>query len=794
MTLTTWRDFAGDTGKAVTTWNYDRFRGWLLTKRDAANTGPTYAYWPSGRLKQRTWARQAAGQPLTTAYSYNAAGDLVLTDYSDATPDVNLSYDRRGRSVTTTDASGTRTFGYHLAGAVQSETYGNSGPLAGQSVSRTFDGLYRLGSLSSTGLPASVAYAYDAASRLRELSQATQTATYTYTPNTGQIASITSSANGVTRLTSTKNYDQRGRLASVSHTIGSTALGHSYGYNSADQRTRATREDGSYWDYAYDTLGQISNAVKRRADGVARLGQTFAYTYDDIGNRRSATLNSQTATYTADVLNRYVTRTVPSVVPVLGRAAADATVLVNREATTRQDGWFYTEVAATNTTAPQYVKLDVSGIKPPAGTGPEIAAFEQRKAFLAQTPETFAYDADGNLTQDGRWTYAWDAENRLVAMEARSEVATLSPALRLRLEFAYDGSGRRIRKQVKTWNDSTWTTTTDRRFLYDGWNLIAEFDANATNSTLALARSYTWGLDLSGSMQGAVGVGGLLWTTSASPATTHAFLADGNGNVIASVDAATGLVSHADDFSPFGETIPLAGSRPGAFGFSSKYTDAETGLLYYGYRYYNPKTGRWLSRDPMEEEGGINLYLACNNSMVNQVDPDGQIPLDTIWDIGNIIYDIAIGDYVSLTADVAALAVPYVPAGSTKFLKVAKAADVAYICPSAKTLKVEYKYLTTAAHNFRHTLSASAAKTDWVYRTVGKASKFRPGWGDAEIKPLIEQALAAAKSQGKIKPSDLRGFVYDTGQKVGASNGKVTTKIELKINDNGEGLHAFPKD
>jgi RHS repeat-associated protein len=471
-------------------------------------------------------------------------------------------------------------------------------------------------------LPVSVAYAYDSASRLREISQASQAATFAYTPNTSQIASITSSANGVTRLTSTKDYDQLGRLASVSHAIGSTALSHSYLYNGANQRTRANREDGSYWDYAYDTLGQINNAVKRRSDGAARLGQTFAYTYDDIGNRRSATLNNQTATYTADVLNRYVTRTVPSVVPVLGRAAADATVLVNREPTTRQDGWFYTEVAAANTTAPQYVKLDVSGIKPPAGTGPEIAAFEQRNAFLAQTPETFAYDSDGNLTQDGRWTYAWDAENRLVVMEARSEVATLSPALRLRLEFAYDGSGRRIRKQVKTRNDSTWTTTTDRRFLYDGWNLIAEFDANATNSTLALVRSYTWGLDLSGSMQGAGGVGGLLWTTFASPATTHAFLADGNGNLIASVDAATGLVSHADDYSPFGETIPLAGSRPGAFGFSSKYTDVETGLLYYGFRYYNPQTGRWPNRDPIDELGFNRLSKEDSDDDSNGLQSD----------------------------------------------------------------------------------------------------------------------------------------------------------------------------
>jgi RHS repeat-associated protein len=53
------------------------------------------------------------------------------------------------------------------------------------------------------------------------------------------------------------------------------------------------------------------------------------------------------------------------------------------------------------------------------------------------------------------------------------------------------------------------------------------------------------------------------------------------------------------------------------FGFSTKFTDTESGLLYYGYRYYDPVTGRWPSRDPIGEEGGINLYGFVGNDGVN---------------------------------------------------------------------------------------------------------------------------------------------------------------------------------
>jgi RHS repeat-associated protein len=62
------------------------------------------------------------------------------------------------------------------------------------------------------------------------------------------------------------------------------------------------------------------------------------------------------------------------------------------------------------------------------------------------------------------------------------------------------------------------------------------------------------------------------------------------------------------------------------FRWQTKYIDAETGLYYFGYRFFDSLTGRWLSRDPLEEDGGVNLYAFCGNDPVNGVDPLGLEP------------------------------------------------------------------------------------------------------------------------------------------------------------------------
>ena len=79
------------------------------------------------------------------------------------------------------------------------------------------------------------------------------------------------------------------------------------------------------------------------------------------------------------------------------------------------------------------------------------------------------------------------------------------------------------------------------------------------------------------------------------------------------------------EYGPFGELIRATGpmAKVNPFRFSTKYQDDETGLVYYGYRYYDPSTGRWLSRDPLEEIGGLNLYGFVQNNPQKYVDPYG---------------------------------------------------------------------------------------------------------------------------------------------------------------------------
>ncbi len=180
--------------------------------------------------------------------------------------------------------------------------------------------------------------------------------------------------------------------------------------------------------------------------------------------------------------------------------------------------------------------------------------------------------------------------------------------------------GRRIRSKVT--NLDTSTVTQDNRFFYDGWNLLTELDASN-----ARVRTFLWGSDLSGSMQGAGGVGGLLKVTTQTPSASAFVAYDGNGNVAALVDCANGtqLMRAQYEYGPFGELVRSSGSmaRVNPFRFSTKYQDDESDLLYYGYRYYNPSTGRWLSRDPIEEKGGVNLYSFVNNRPVGTVDALG---------------------------------------------------------------------------------------------------------------------------------------------------------------------------
>jgi RHS repeat-associated protein len=203
-----------------------------------------------------------------------------------------------------------------------------------------------------------------------------------------------------------------------------------------------------------------------------------------------------------------------------------------------------------------------------------------------------------------------------------SEVVQVNDLTAFRYERYYSGvvavTNTSSAQYIEDYDGSDWVTRETRRFIYDGWNLVGETRTTATGVS---TNWYVWGLDMSGSIQGAGGVGGLLFANFWGNSRNY-FGYDGNGNV-SDLVAGDGTLRAHYEYDPFGNTVFEEGSisTVNPFRFSTKYWDTDTKLAYYGFRYYSPGMGRWLNRDPLSEQGGINLYSFCLNS--DSIDPVG---------------------------------------------------------------------------------------------------------------------------------------------------------------------------
>ena len=255
--------------------------------------------------------------------------------------------------------------------------------------------------------------------------------------------------------------------------------------------------------------------------------------------------------------------------------------------------------------------------------------------LLPPINQSFVYDLDGNLINDGLWSYEWNGDNRLVRMTSLLGSGAPNVA-RKQLEFTYDYQGRRVVKTVSTWNGGGYGNSVTNKFVYDlagsqpgGGNLLAELDGAGN-----MIRSYLWGPDLSGTLDGAGGIGGLIRVQEYLPEGQLPRCAgyDGNGNVV--ILAAGTSEPMRYEYGPYGELIRGCGptNMTNPFRFATKYWDSETDLVYFGQRYYSPSLGRFLSPDPIGTDGGLNLYAFVGNNPINQIDPLGQFALlDTLF-------------------------------------------------------------------------------------------------------------------------------------------------------------------
>ena len=295
-------------------------------------------------------------------------------------------------------------------------------------------------------------------------------------------------------------------------------------------------------------------------------------------------------------MNQYVSIFSPGVIPIRGKADADARVAVTTTvggvSTTylpdRSGQDFSLDIPVDNSSGAVTAAVQVDALKHDGTLDVDLhRRLSGDYTVPAATPQVPTYDADGNLlTYDG-WTYAWNAQDRLVS-------ATKGDT---RLEFNYDYLGRRFEKKVYENN----TQTRHQLFVYDGFKQIAEYDALDSN---ALANTYLWqpvGLDVPLLRNGG-----------------EFFVSDANKNIVALIDT-TGQVTDTYLYDPFGKCTH-SGSSTNPFRFSSEYFDEETGLVYYNYRYYASGLGRWTTRDLIEEERGTNLFELCFNNTLNLYD------------------------------------------------------------------------------------------------------------------------------------------------------------------------------
>ena len=221
-----------------------------------------------------------------------------------------------------------------------------------------------------------------------------------------------------------------------------------------------------------------------------------------------------------------------------------------------------------------------------------------------ETPFVPTYDASGNQTliktSTGVWTVVYNAANRAVSFTSRNGNTII--------ECGYDYQGRRYMKKV-TQNG---TVASHERYLYRGYLQIAALDMLDNRDVL---RTLLW------DPLEPVATRPLALVQGAS---LYCYGMDFNKNVSEVFDA-QGTIAAAYDYSPYG-AVTGTGSLVQPVQWSGEMHDEELALVYYNYRYYNPKDGRWINRDPIAEEGGWNLY-SFNKNIIYTTDYLGLLSL-----------------------------------------------------------------------------------------------------------------------------------------------------------------------
>ncbi len=587
ISMTTYRSESLSNGD-VTRWLRDEATGLVTNKVYADGKGPSYAYTPDGRLATRTWARG-----VVTAYAYDSSGALTNTVYSDGTPTVSMAYDRVGNLVNATTAGVvTNLYAYDLYGHCTNEWQNDF------NLTRYYDALGRSTGYAINGTRQTT-IAYDSLGRIATMSvpsgqsnnpnnRTIEQFSWAYLPGSDLKASL-QYPNG---LTASWQYDANNQLIQVCNATPTNVISQfDYTYDAAGRRVSIAKSGSAFGDlsgsidsYTYNARSELISA-RRTKNGQPIPGFSEDFDYDPIGNRRSSSTynergEAQTSTYQANNLNQYTSRTTPGYAAVRGEAAPEATVTVNENPTWRLGEYFFGSDTFDNSSSGGFAELETYAVLASPTNGPDEVSAVTSQVYLAQSSDTFAYDDDGNqtliTTKTGLWRVTYNGENRPVRWVRDSDNTTLA--------MAYDHMGRRREKNAQ-------------RFFYDGYQQIANFHSPTPTQN---SNYYIW------DCTEPVATRPLAWHYVDSVSYyTH----DGNKNV-SEVVASIGSLAAAYEYAPFGVVITQRGefAAVNPWRFSCEFEDDEFGCVYYMFRNYEPTVGRWLERDPVEDNANLYLY------------------------------------------------------------------------------------------------------------------------------------------------------------------------------------------
>jgi RHS repeat-associated protein len=637
----------GSAVEETTTFERQAGTGFLLSSTDARSRKTTYEYDGYGNVTALT-RLAGTSSAQTYKYTYEPQTDEVTKETDPLSHSTTYEYNGLGERTSTTDALGHKTkFEYNSEGlpSVITNPLGKKttiGYEAGLPVSVT-DPLGRttkqfvdpVGRVLSTTAPGGqrTSYEYNKDNQITKLTDPLGASTSYEYDGDGNLISTTDPL----KHKSSMAYDKMDRLESETDPLEhkTTAV-----YDKAGNITQLTDRRGKVSKFSYDALNRLTEAkfgvsgetaestIAYSYDNGNRLTKivdstagTYTPEYDELNRLKSLATPGGTISYTYDEANRRTSMTVPGQEALKytydeanrlkelkrgSQAISFAYDEANRPTkTTLVDGveeqYGYDE--ANELTSIAYKKgsttlgeldysYDLDGRREAVwGSYARTSLPEALSAtYNADNEQTerggkkLSYDANGNLTSDGSSEYKWNARNQLTSITGANKAT-----------YAYDPFGRRITRTVGS-------TTTE--LLYDGPNVVQE-----SQSGSAIANLIT----------GLAPDKSFARTTSKA---TENLLTDALGSTVG-LAGATGTVETTYTYDPFGATTREGTASENPFQYAGRENDGD-GLYDNRARYYSPAGDRFISQDPLGQEGGgSNLYLYTGDSPTNATDPYG---------------------------------------------------------------------------------------------------------------------------------------------------------------------------